>query len=582
MKKLFLSAFIILAVSCMFLSGCVPVASPHECGHVCPICGGCTDISCADSACESKCACNEEDPTPDPEPDPSQEPRIADFYAINDFHGSVDKLSTVFGYLVQMKNQNENTVLINSGDMFQGSMESNSNYGQLLSSCMDDVGFDSFTFGNHEFDWGLDKLRILAQSSQTPFLGANIYRWNAETREFGDFASDLAQEYTIKTLPNGLKVGIIGVIGKDQITSICAPLVQSIGFKDPSEVIPQLSEKLRDELECDIVAVSAHTGQETFLDRNSAFDITRYADVVFCAHTHKEQTAVKNGVPFIQGGSYGKFVSHVALSVDKDGNVSCMTRENVSYSSNWPNKVSVQNMIDNSNEQIAAEASEVLTDLNANLDAYEGVPRLVCHAVANFVQENYANYNVALTMTNQGRSDLYRGELTYSELYEAVPFDNVIYIARVSGADIWKEAGYSSNFIWRISGQAIENSNDVYYNIAVIDYLLFHQNADREYNYFPSAFTSGFEPIPLENENYDIYNYRVLTRDYLRDGSGVLDCSVYNNVNERTDNDRLGEEFDWTDGTISNAETGIFCSDACTVPVIYRTAVCVRSRRFDG
>lgn len=475
--------------------------------------------------------------------------RTVDFYAINDFHGEVDKLSTVAGYLTDVKYKNPNTVLLNSGDMFQGSMESNSNYGRLLASCMDDVGFDAFTFGNHEFDWGIEKLQALAQSSTTPFLGANIYKWDAKTRQFGEFASDLAQEYAIKTLPNGLKIGIIGIIGKDQITSICSTLVQGIGFKDPSEVVPQLSQKLREELHCDIVVVSAHTGEETFL-KNSSFDITRYADAVFCAHTHRNEQSLKNGVPFIQGGSNGKYISHVTLSVDANGKVSCTNRQNVNYSPNWPNKVSVQNLIDNSNEQIAAEAAEVLTNLDGALDSREGLPRLVCHAIANYVQQNYAEQNVVLTMTNQGRSNLYSGELTYSELYEAVPFDNAIYIARVSGADIWNEASYDSNFIWRISGETIENSNDVYYNIAVIDYLLFHQNSNRNYNYFPSAFNNGFEPIKLENDNYDVYNYRFITRDFLREQGDDFTCAPYNFANNRTDSSKLGQDVDFSNENV--------------------------------
>ena len=87
--------------------------------------------------------------------------RTVDLYAINDFHGATDKMSQTSGYLSQQKNLG-NTILLNSGDMFQGSMLSNSNYGSLLAQCMDDTGFDAFVYGNHEFDWGLDNLRNLA------------------------------------------------------------------------------------------------------------------------------------------------------------------------------------------------------------------------------------------------------------------------------------------------------------------------------------------------------------------------------------------------------------------------------------
>ncbi len=510
-KRRLMGIIIAFAMVCILLVGCVPPTTPDN-----PIGGGGNDNV--------------------------KEVRTVDFYAINDFHGAVDNMSTVAGYLTEQKHKNANSIVISSGDMFQGSMESNSNYGKLLSQCMDDVGFDAFTYGNHEFDWGLTKLQELAQSSRTPFLGANIYHWDANTRQFGTFADELAREYVVKTLPNGLKIGIIGVIGQRQITSISANLVQTIGFKDVADVIPSLAHKLRNDLDCDVVVVSAHTGQETFLE-NEYFDVTEYADAVFCAHTHQKEISQKNGVPFIQGGSYGRNVSHVVLSVGIDGKVTAKKSENIAYQYSWPNKVSVQTLIDNSNEKIQSEANEVLANFDNELNAYLGVPRLVCHAIANFVTNNYAQYDVALAMVNQGRSGIGYGELTYSELYQSIPFDNTVYIANVSGADIYKEASYSGNEIWRINGQAIEDSDTKFYKIAVIDYLLFHQNANRNYDYFPSAFSANntFTPVPLENSNYDIYNYRFITKDFLMENTEI-NSSYYNYDNDFTNKQNLSNE----------------------------------------
>lgn len=457
----------------------------------------------------------------------------ADFYAINDFHGETDKMSTVAGYLAEVKYNNENVVLINSGDMFQGSMYSNSNYGNLLSDCMDDVGFDSFTLGNHEFDWGLEKLAALSAQSATPFLGANIYHWNADQKTWGTFADELAQEYVVKTLPNGVKVGIIGVIGKDQITSISSNLVQTIGFKDPAAIIPDLSQKLRNELHCDVVVVSAHTGQDTFLE-NKSFDITKYADVVFCAHTHKAETSYRNGVAFIQGGSSGSNVSHVKLSVAPNGEVTTTVYENIRYSSSWPNRYTVSELIDNSNEKIEAEANQFLAQASAYMNKKTAIPRLACHAMAEYALA--AGHDIDVALCNNARAYFSEGTVTYSDLYSALPFDNTIYIARVLGSDIINEVQYCS--VWRVSEEAI-NPNE-YYTIAVLDYLLFHQNSNRDYNYFPSAFTSGFTPVALTKDGYENYNYRYITRDFLLGLSGgTLDATLYTNTNLHTDTSKL-------------------------------------------
>ena len=447
--------------------------------------------------------------------------KTVDIYAINDFHGAVDQMPKIAGYLAARKK--EGAVILNSGDMFQGSMESNSNFGKLLSECMDVAGFDAFTYGNHEFDWGLDNLRNLASNSAVPFLGANIYNWNAQTFEWGEFASDLAEPYNIVEVGD-VKVGVIGVIGKDQITSISSQLVQSIGFKEPLPIVKELATDLRQNKQCDVVVVSAHVGPQEFVGEgenykkpSNAAGLQDYVDAVFCAHTHAEQSFVVDGIPFIQGKRYGDFVSHVQLSVN--GNeVKYVKSENISYSN--LNDIdqdvynAVKTKIDNSNAAIATEAKQVLATLTGgNLNSQTAVPRLVCHAVAEYAAEQ--GYQIELAMVNNARNQLSQGNITYTSLYEAIPFDNVVYIAKVSGKDILNEAKYDSNSIWRVSGTAIENSSTKYYTIAVIDYLLYHQNSSRTYNYFPSAFRSGFTPVALTKEGVEMYNYRLLTRDFL-------------------------------------------------------------------
>ena len=139
-------------------------------------------------------------------------------------------------------------------------------------------------------------------------------------------------------------------------------------------------------------------------------------------------------------------------------------------------------------------------------------------------------------MVNNARSSLSSGDVTYTKLYEAIPFDNVVYVAKVKGSDILNEARYDSNSIWRVTGTKIENNK--YYYVAVIDYLLYHQSSNRYYNYFPSAFTSGFEPVPLTKVGVDAYNYRLITRDFLL-SQKTISSSTYVYDNDRTNKSLL-------------------------------------------
>ena len=94
---------------------------------------------------------------------------------------------------------------------------------------------------------------------------------------------------------------------------------------------------------------------------------------------------------------------------------------------------------------------------------------------------------------------------TYENLYESFPFDNEVYIVEVDGSDLLNEVAQYNNVCFNPSFSKQVNRVG-YYKVAVIDYLLFHTNSARYYNYFPSY--SNIEGT-LSN------NYRVLLKNWL-------------------------------------------------------------------
>lgn len=469
------------------------------------------------------------------------EPRGVDLYALNDFHGATDKLAKVGKYLKDKKDGN--TVLLSSGDMFQETLESNWNYGALVNSCMAEMGITCMTIGNHEFDWGLGKLEELSKQTSVKFLGANIYHWD-RNNGWGTFADEIADPYHIVTLENGLKVGIIGIIGSNQITSISANLVQTIGFKYPSEVVPSLATKLRTEENCDVVIVSIHNGASDTLN-DSYLDMSKYADAVFCAHSHQKELEVKDGVPFIQGGGNGNYISQIRLAVDKDGNVSYEQANNISYSSSWAQNEIIANMVKESNDYIAPIANQTLVTVSGyfSKQGEYGLPRLVSKAMAEFAKSQ--GYDIDMAMINQARATLNGGGVTYTQLFHSLPFDNIVYIAEVSGSDLLKQANYG-NF-WRVTSEPIVAKGT--YTIAVIDYVLFHQNSSRQYDYFPSAFENGKTPIPLVTEENPLLNYRDITKAYLLQIKSVS-ASDFTSSNVHCDKSKLGQSVTFNDAQI--------------------------------
>ncbi len=146
---------------------------------------------------------------------PTSGTEVVDFYAINDFHGAISPdayfgepgLARVATYLKDKKDDKpDNTVIISSGDMYQGSYDAYHNRGRVVTESMNEIGFDSMTIGNHEFDWGTADILDNVGWADFPLLGANIMEYpNTSVK------SSIGEEYVI--IERGfLKIGIIGVI----------------------------------------------------------------------------------------------------------------------------------------------------------------------------------------------------------------------------------------------------------------------------------------------------------------------------------------------------------------------------------
>ncbi len=485
------------------------------------------------------------------------EPRALNLYAINDFHGSVipngEEVGIVkLGSFLKEQKKDGNTLLLNSGDMWQGAIESNYNYGNLLTDCMNEIEFDCFTLGNHEFDWGAERIlenrdRVSSKGYQTPFLAANIYNYNIDNKSTGDFAN-LGDKYVIRTLENGLKVGIIGVIGNEQITSICSQFADPYTFKSPTPIIKQLSDELRMQHDVDVVILDAHTDQKSILeDSTSTNTLTdyagitkispqsqaRYVDAVFCAHTHQTELGMVNGVPFVQGGSNGKAYSYVSIEVSPQGEVTCLDYSYYDTSSIRVTEDPSLSALVSSYKAISDQiGEETLGTLKSYLSYNQSLPNFVATAIAE--QTIKAGYDISYAVTNTGRSALQSGTITYANLYKSLPFDNEIYILDTKGEDLIKEFNYSSTHMYRIDSQAIESSKT--YRVAVIDYLALHRNVNRNYNYFPSAKIVG-----KLTKNGEVYNYRDITADYIRSFDETINGSSYLNSNVRYDTSKVSQ-----------------------------------------
>ena len=249
---------------------------------------------------------------------------VLDFYGFNDTHGNV--MDTTLGVgiaktttFMKQKTKGQNSLLISSGDMWQGSLESNSTRGVLMTKWMQQLNFTSMTIGNHEFDWGTQVIKDNATNYDLPILGINIIDKTTGKR------ADYVSPSTVVTR-GGAKIGIIGAVG-DCYSSISYSQVMDVKFvldeennnKPLTDLIKAESTRLRQEEGCDFIVYSFHGDSirdDTYY--NQELSTGHYVDLVFEGHKHKETHYQDDGgVWHFQSEADNTLaINHVQVSLD--------------------------------------------------------------------------------------------------------------------------------------------------------------------------------------------------------------------------------------------------------------------------
>ncbi len=377
-----------------------------------------------------------------------------DFYAINDIHGKfkdsssqpgVDELTT---YLKNCQKTDEHTVFLASGDIWQGSSESNLTEGMIFTDWMNYLGFASMTIGNHEYDWGDDAIQKNAALAEFPILAINIY----------DRSTNQPLSYTKPSAFvdfGGVQIGIIGAVG-DCYSSISADKSQNVYFKTGAELtalVKAESERLK-EAGADVIVYSLHDGYET--SKSGVTDLSSgafasyydtalsdgYVDLVFEAHTHQSYVLRDEyGVYHLQGGGDNKGITHAEIAVNAaNGNIRTNTAEYLPasrYTSLMGDSV-VEALLDKY-ESLISKGEEVL----GKNGAYKYSDKL-CQLVADLYYEAGAekwgaSYQIALAgafLKARSPYNLSAGNVTYGQLQTIFPFDNQIVLCSIKGSDL--------------------------------------------------------------------------------------------------------------------------------------------------
>ena len=431
-----------------------------------------------------------------------------DFYALNDLHGKfddtdsqggVDELST---YLANAYNTDDNVILLSSGDMWQGSFESNSTKGLIITDWMNELDFVSMTLGNHEYDWGEESIKANVALAEFPFLAINIYE--RDTNERVDYVKS-----SVLVERGGMKIGIIGAIG-DCYSSISGDKVEEVYFKTGAaltELVKAESEKLRAE-GADYIVYSIHGGfgsnssasmvQTSSLRGYYDASLSRdgYVDLVFEGHTHRSYAFEDEyGVPHLQNGGDNSGISHVEVRLNYANGYDRVSVSEIIKPSRYANLEDhpiVDELLQKYADQV--DAGKQVLGQNSRLRNSTELKGLVADLYYEAGIERWGEkYDIALGggfISVRSPYDLAAGEVKYSDLNSLLPFDNQLVLCSIKGRDLKNKFFETNNSNYYIAygdyGASIRNNIDynatyyiitdtycssyAYNNLTVVDY----------------------------------------------------------------------------------------------------------------
>jgi len=327
------------------------------------------------------------------------------------------------------------TVLVDGGDLFQGTMISNLQFGRPVVEQMNRLGYAAAAIGNHEFDWGVDTLVRRVHAMKFAALGANLVE-----RRSGRLPRWVRADTVVSR--RGVRVAILGLCYRNTPTVTLAQNVAALRFDDDSATAARVVPRLRKVDKAQVVIAVGHIPAETDSTRRAREgDLPRLAavpgvDAWFGGHSHNQVADLVNGVPVMIAGALGQYIAVCDLVVDpvRSKVIERSFRLVPTYADEVKPDSVVAAMVQRWNAGVAPIAAQVV-GRSARPLTRGGVESAIGDLVADAMREK-VHADAALQNTGGLRADLEAGPVTRGALYEVMPFDNTIFTLELTGAEL--------------------------------------------------------------------------------------------------------------------------------------------------
>lgn len=309
--------------------------------------------------------------------------------------GSLSQIATA---VKEVREHEQNVILIDEGDFIQG------NSAELFQDmddhpgiqAMNEIGYNVFVLGNHEFDYGIKKLDALTKQMNFPTLAGNLYK-TGSGKSYYPSTTIIEKE--------GIKLGIIG---------ITTPMVYEFKedtdifdgyeFKDTLEVTRQAIDDLSGKVDSLIGVYHMGVQNENEHPNTGLADIAKEFpefDVIFGGHMHALENTEINGVLIVEPDKYATHLSRVDLEFDQSGSKTKLAKkeaENIEIAS-YSSDSSVEKILKKGHDLARDDANIVIGQLtDMDFSPENKTPQIPIHQIqetpmTNFFSEMMLHYS---------------------------------------------------------------------------------------------------------------------------------------------------------------------------------------------
>ncbi len=336
--------------------------------------------------------------------------------------------------------RSDNTILVDGGDQFQGSLFYTYYKGKVAAEMMNKLGYDAMTVGNHEFDDGPEVLRGFMDALNFPVLMSNA-DYSAEELLAGTLQKSTVIE------KGGEKIGLIGLTPQD--TDELASPGPNVKFSDPVAAVQGEVDRLA-AMGVNKIIVLSHSGYA--VDKHVAANTTG-VDVIVGGHSNSylSNTSDRAVGPYptmvgntaiVQAYAYGKYLGELNVRFDDAGVITQATGEPVVMDGNVAEDQATAARVG----ELAGPLEEIRKKVVASAVSVIEGDRSVCRVqecamgnlVADAMLDRVRHQGVSIAFANSGgiRASIDAGDVTMGEVLTVLPFQNTLSTFQISGQGV--------------------------------------------------------------------------------------------------------------------------------------------------